>query len=105
MVPKHFKKPTREWFQSVIDQYELEEHHTRILTLACEAWERSQEARITLNKLGMVYIDRFNSPKARPEVAIERDASILFARLVRELDLDFEASSDLRPPALRSNRC
>ena len=54
MVPKHFKKQTKEWFQSVIDQYELEEHHTRILTLACEAWERSQEARITLNKLGMV---------------------------------------------------
>ena len=52
----------------------------------------------------MVYIDRFKAPKARPEVAIERDASILFARLVRELDLDFETPNDMRPPALSSNR-
>ena len=104
MVPKHFKKPTREWCESVMSQYELEEHHIRLLTLACEAWERAQEARITLKKLGMVYIDRFKAPKARPEVAIERDASILFARLVRELDLDFETPNDMRPPALKSNR-
>ena len=104
MVPKHLKKPTREWFESVMGQYELEEHHIRLLTLACEAWERAQEARITLKKLGMVYIDRFKAPKARPEVAIERDAAILFARLVRELDLDFETSADMRPPALKSNR-
>ena len=104
MVPKHFKKPTREWFESVMGQYELQEHHIRLLTLACEAWERAQDARITLKKLGMVYIDRFKAPKARPEVAIERDASILFARLVRELDLDFETPNDMRPPALKSNR-
>ena len=104
MVPKHFKKPTREWFASVMGQYELEEHHIRLLTLACEAWERAQEARVMLTKRGMVYIDRFNAPEARPELAIERDASILFARLVRELDLDFETSADMRPPALKSNR-
>ena len=42
MVPKHLKKPTREWFESVMSQYELEEHHIRLLTLACEAWERAQ---------------------------------------------------------------
>ena len=105
MVPKHLKKPTREWFDSVMSQYDLEEHHIRLLTLACEAWERAQEARTKLKKLGMVYIDRFSAPKARPEVAIEPDASILFARLVRELDLDFESSADMRPPALKANRC
>jgi phage terminase small subunit len=105
MVPKHLKKATRKWFESVMSHYELEEHHIRLLTLACEAWERAQEARVMLKKRGMVYIDRFNAPKARPEVAIERDASILFARLVRELDLDFESSADMRPPALKSNRC
>ena len=50
------------------------------------------------------YIDRFNAPKARPEVAIKRDASILFDRLVRELDLDFETPNEMRTPALQSNR-
>ena len=104
MVPKHLKKATRKWFESVMSHYELEEHHIRLLTLACEAWERAQEARVMLKKRGMVYIDRFNAPKARPEVAIERDASILFARLVRELELDFETSAGMRPPASKSNR-
>ena len=43
--------------------------------------------------------------KAHPAVAIERDARLAFARLVRELDLDAGApSGGSRPPALGSNR-
>ena len=53
----------------------------------------------------MVYYDRFNAPKARPEVAIERDSRIAFARLVRELDLDLDDPTEApRTPALKSNR-
>ena len=46
------------------------------------------------------------SPKARPKVAIERDARVAFARLVRELDLDVAPPPEPsgRPPGLRSNR-
>jgi len=52
----------------------------------------------------LVYYDRFNAPKARPEVAIERDSRIAFARLVRELDLDLDAPTGApRSPALTSN--
>lgn len=60
-------------------------------------------ARAVLDAEGAVFLDRYNQPKARPEVAIERDSRVLFARLVRELDLDFHGASD-RPPALLSNR-
>ena len=68
-------------------------------------WYGGGQARILLASEGLVYYDRFNAPKARPEVAIERDSRIAFARLVRELDLDLEAPTEApRAPALTSNR-
>jgi hypothetical protein len=62
--------------------------------------------RTILDDNGLTYQDRFDAPRARPEVAIERDNRLAFARLLRELDLDVEPPADGRnaPPALRSNR-
>jgi hypothetical protein len=59
-----------------------------LLTAAAEAWDRCQEARVALAGVGTTYQDRFGQPKSRPEVAIERDSRIAFARLLRELALD-----------------
>ena len=101
--PRHLRPATRKWFATVLSEYELEPHHIRLLTLAGEAFDRCQDAREAIAKHGTTYIDRFGSPKARPEVAIERDSRIAFARLLRELDLDVPPP-DTRPPALRSNR-
>ena len=54
---------------------------------------------------GTTFIDRFGQPRARPEIAIERDSTIAFARLTRELDLDAGSPSlAAQPPALVSNR-
>jgi phage terminase small subunit len=90
----------------VVAEYLLEQHHLRLLQLAAEAWDSAQQARTAIAEHGMTFIDRFGSPRTRPEVAIERDARLAFARLVRELDLDCEppASSGSRPPSLISNR-
>jgi phage terminase small subunit len=104
-APNHLAPATRRWWQSVVTDYELEPHHLRLLQLAAEAWDQAQAAREALALHGTTYIDRFNAPRTRPEVAIERDARLAFARLVRELDLDVEPPSQgARPPALRSNR-
>lgn len=89
-APSHLRKATRLWWKSVTDGYELEPHHVRLLTLAAEAFDRCSQAREALRRHGTTYDDRFDQPRARPEVAIERDSRLAFARLVRELDLDSE---------------
>ena len=104
-APAHLKPETARWWQSVLDDYMLESHHIRLLTLAAVAWDRAEQARSTLDADGLTYLDRFDAPRARPEVAIERDCRTGFARLIRELDLDVDPPSEgRRAPGLRSNR-
>lgn len=104
-APSHLAKATQEWFEQVVSDYELEQHHLRLLRLACEAWDRSQQARQAIKKHGLTFTDRFGSPRARPEVKIEQENRTSFARLLRELDIDAEPPTESRrPPALRSNR-
>jgi phage terminase small subunit len=100
-APQHLAKSTRDWWSSVVRDYSLEEHHTRLLTLAAEAWDRAQEARTTLVTDGTYYVDRFGAPRVHPAVAVERDARLAFARLIRELDLDGEPAPDPRMPRRR----
>src|ERR1700719_2351970 len=102
-APKHLKQATRKWWDAITSGYVLEDHHLRLLTLVCESWDRGVEAREALAKHGMTYEDRFGAPRARPEVAIERDSRVAFARLVRELGLDVASPAESRPPALKAN--
>jgi len=98
-APKHLRLATRRWWLAVVEDYTLESHHLRLLTLAAEAWDRCQEAREALKKHGLTFTDRFGQPHARPEVNIERDSRVAFARLLRELALDVEPPRELgRPP-------
>lgn len=103
-APLYLAPATRRWFSRVCRTYELEEHHIRLLTAAAEAWDRLQGARAVIAKDGMTYNDRWACPHARPEVAIERDARIAFARLLRELALDVDVPEPARPPGIGSRR-
>lgn len=96
-APRHLAAPTKKWWDSVVKDYELEPHHVRLLTLACEALDRAEQARKILAKEGPVVADRFGTPRKHPAVSIEENARIAFARLVRELDLDGEPAPDPRP--------
>ena len=101
--PEHLAEPTRNWWVSVMTDYELQPHHVRLLTLACEHWDRAQEARVLLSFEGLT----ITGPKgtvANPLIKIHADASIHFTRIVRELDLDCEPPPERRPPPLKSNR-
>jgi hypothetical protein len=95
--PRHLRAATKRWFADVCAGYE----HVKLLTAAAESWDRLQEAREAIAKFGLTFNDRFGNPRARPEVGIERDAKIAFARLVRELRLDVGPPDDAtRPPRL-----
>lgn len=102
-APDHLRDTTKVWFVNVMEEYDLEPHHVRLLTLAAEAWDRGVQAREALAEHGITYVDRFEQPRARPEVAIERDSRVSFARLLRELALDVEVPDDSRPPVMRGN--
>ena len=104
--PVHLRKLTQEWWSSVNAEYALEPHHLKLLTLAAESWDRATLAREAITENGLTYLDRFGSPRKRPEISIAEAATIAFARLCRELDLNEEDSSpgESRPPAIRSNR-
>jgi P27 family predicted phage terminase small subunit len=101
--PRHLKPATRRWWKSVVADFELEPHHVRLLTLAGESWDRCVQAREALAEHGLTFMDRHGSPRARPEVGIERDSRIAFARLLRELGLDVQPPSENRAPAILAN--
>ena len=102
--PKHLRAATSQWFAEIIAEYDLESHHIRLLMKACESWDRSEQAREGLLKHGLTFDDRFGSPHARPEIAIERDSRLAFARLIREIGLDVSTPTDSRPNSLPANR-
>ena len=104
-APKHLHRATKKWYREVVAEWGLEEHHIRILIGACEAWDRGVQAREVIDREGLTYEDRFGAPRARPEIAVERDARIAFLRAIRELDLDVDAPLEAkRPRALLSNK-
>lgn len=97
--PKHLAPSTRRWWASVVEQYILEEHDVRLLTLGAEHWDRAAIAREALASRGLTFVDRFGCPRERPEVKIAKESAGMFARLIRELRLDIEAPES-RPPGL-----
>jgi phage terminase small subunit len=102
--PTHLQPLTKKWFANVVEEYFLEPHHVRLLTLACESWDRATLAREAIAQHGLTYTDRFGSPRKRPEVSVAESATIAFARLTRELDLDCGSPAAPPPPAISSNR-
>ena len=103
-APSHLKNGTREWWENVVTNFELEAHHIKILTLAGEAWDRCVQARKCVAKYGLTSRNRYGEIRARPEVAIERDSRIAFARLLRELNLDIDLPEPPRAPGLKFKR-
>lgn len=102
-TPDHLSAEAAAWWRDVLENYQLEPHHLKLLRLACEAFDRCQQARAAIDRDGIT-VPAGDSVKTHPAIAIERDSRLAFARILREMDLDTEPVQDRRPPALRSNR-
>jgi P27 family predicted phage terminase small subunit len=86
-----------------VTDWQLEEHHVRLLTLAAESWDRCAQARELIRKEGLTVTTKAGGPRLHPAVRVETDARTAFARLLRELDLDVTPPAEARrAPALRS---
>ena len=101
-VPRHLSNRMRTWARNILDRYLIEPEDFAVLILIAEAWDDAEKNRKALAKHGTVYLDRFGSPRSRPEVAQLRDARLTFARLMKQLGLGdeeapAEAATKLRP--------
>jgi len=102
-APSYLKAATRRWWESVCSDWQLEEHHKRLLTMACLTWDRAEEARKLIAAEGLTSPTRDGGAKLHPAVRVEQEARIAFARLIRELDLDVDPpKAAARAPQLRS---
>jgi len=99
-LPRHLRAETKKWVKKILNTYELEEHHHKLLFLAAECWDRISEAQERIAKEGAYFTDRWDCPKSHPALADERNNRIVFARLLRELNLS-EEGPDNRPPGLK----
>jgi P27 family predicted phage terminase small subunit len=93
--PQHLTAEARRFWRQVVDEYQLEAHHLRILETGCEALDRMRQAQALIASEGMTVDGRFG-PKQHPAVAVERDSRIALLRAIRELGLDVEAPAQSR---------
>ena len=77
----------RQFYRRINRRYALQEQHRRVLIAACEAHDRSHQARELLERDGITINTRHGEVKVHPAVAIERDSRIAFMRAIRELGL------------------
>jgi P27 family predicted phage terminase small subunit len=104
--PSHLSPQMQSWWRTVVEAYELDSHHLKLLEAAADAWDRMAQARATVLAEGIT-VQGVHGPKTNPACNVERDSRAAFARLIRELDLDEPVPSPGRympPPSLRSNR-
>jgi len=87
----------RAFWGSLVAEYDLESHHLAILQAACEARDRLDEARATIERDGPYTQGRWGA-KAHPAIAVERDSRLAHLRCLRELGLDLESPAQSRPP-------
>jgi phage terminase small subunit len=99
--PEHLSDESRKLWRSVMASFELEPHHRRLLTMACESLDRSAAACAELRAAGSLTVPgRDGVPKPHPLIAIEASAKSQARLLLRELSLDRAAEEPGRGPRL-----
>lgn len=88
-------------WSAAFDDFELHAGEIELLKMACEALMRAETSAAALRKSGLTCIDRYGTPRARPEVEIEARSRVFYASAIRQLGLVFEEPAAADSPGTR----
>lgn len=94
-IPEHLSAEAVELWEEITSEFEPQAHHLRVVQLACEAWDRAQNARRIIDEHGEVIADRWGQLKPNPATQVEQQARRAFVMLLRELGLDADEVDDV----------
>ena len=92
------------WWTETVTTNRLVSNELRVLQVACESWDRKEQARKAILEHGLSYEDAKGLIRQRPEVLIEANASASFVRCLDKLKLSepvVDERSQIWPPRLR----
>jgi hypothetical protein len=86
--PRYLSRQMKNFWKLTFERRDLQPHEEAIFLEACRSFERAEQARKVLLRKGLTYDDRFGQPRPRPEIAVERESRLVFAKLIKHLNLD-----------------
>ena len=102
-APKGLEASTKRWFIDTCERWELEPHHLRLLAIAARAWDEAEQASALMRKDGLLITMPSGATRPHPAARMANEARAMFARALRELDLDLNPPAEAkRPSPLRS---
>jgi phage terminase small subunit len=102
--PAGLSDRAKKLWRAALADFELSPAELEVLRSACETLDRADAAAKIVKREGVTVKDRYGSPKAHPAVDAELRARGLFARLVRQLGIEFEEAEADESPGTRQAR-
>jgi len=97
-IPSQFRGEIKKFYRDVVEMYDLEPHHIRLLKLCCEALQRAETAQAVLDAQGLTY-EGPSGPRLRPEVKAKEQAERNAMAMIKQLGFDVEPPGAIgRPP-------
>jgi hypothetical protein len=86
-LPRDLKAPGRALYRRICREWELEPaaEELALLAHASRAEDLCAKAQSALDEYGLTYVDRFGTPKERPEMRILRQQRAAVASLVKQI--------------------
>ncbi len=88
--PKHLSKESKDIWNRINKEWDLDPAGLLILQSALESWDRLKQAQNLIAKQGLTVVDKYGQVKMNPAVQIERDSRALMLRHLKALNLDLE---------------
>jgi hypothetical protein len=90
-APKGLSAAAKRWWTLMKTDYGIEDTGgIAVLTLAAQALDRAEAARMAIDNDGMFMTDRWGAKRPHPAVAVERDARAAMLSAIKSLRLDLE---------------